>query len=235
MIVELPQEKAHLLPINATVAAAAICAPEARWNIHVRMLQSGERCLGCPRVFTCVFTGLPATGAVAKPSGCRGCRRDCHYRQNPVRSSLDGNPQILRPPRTQTEGRCVIASGLPTNRELIELPIRPACAGSERIRLQVNLPDRLPVGLRCSPCSPLGDTTGQSALQASGAATQPPIVRLSRKISPIRLPFIKAARKSPTAMAAAKASRPITRLVRPTRNNSRRRCLYAIARCLKYS
>ena len=50
--------------------------------------------------------GLPATGAVAKPSGCRGCRRDCHYRQNPVRSSLDGNPQILRPPRTQTEGRC---------------------------------------------------------------------------------------------------------------------------------
>ncbi len=44
-----------------------------------------------------------------------------------------------------------IASGLPTNRELIGLPIRPACAGSERIRLQVNLPDRLPVGLRCSP------------------------------------------------------------------------------------
>jgi hypothetical protein len=31
--------------------------------------------------------------------------------------------------------------------------------------------------------------------------TQPPMVRLSRTISPIRLPFIKAARKSPNAIA----------------------------------
>src|SRR5258708_4726239 len=32
--------------------------------------------------------------------------------------------------------------------------------------------------------------------------TQPPIVRLSRRISPIRLPFIRVARKSPRATAA---------------------------------
>jgi len=51
--------------------------------------------------------------------------------------------------------------------------------------------------------------------------TQPPIVRLSRTISPIRLPFIKAARKSPNAIRDATATRPITRLVRPTRSNSR--------------
>src|SRR6202140_472440 len=57
--------------------------------------------------------------------------------------------------------------------------------------------------------------------------TQPPIVRLSRTISPIRLPFIKPARKSPKAIADAKAARPIRRLVRPTRNKSRRRRLYA--------
>jgi len=57
--------------------------------------------------------------------------------------------------------------------------------------------------------------------------TQPPIVRLSRMISPIRLPFIKAARKSPNAIADVKATRPITRLVRPTRNNSRSRRSYA--------
>jgi hypothetical protein len=47
---------------------------------------------------------------------------------------------------------------------------------------------------------------------------------LSRRISPIRLPFISDANKSPTAKAAAKTTRPIRRLVRPTRNNSRRRC-----------
>ena len=46
--------------------------------------------------------------------------------------------------------------------------------------------------------------------------TQPPMVRLSRTISPIRLPFIKAARKSPNAIADANATSPITRLVRPT-------------------
>ena len=40
--------------------------------------------------------------------------------------------------------------------------------------------------------------------------TQPPIVRLSRKISPVRLPFIKLPRKSPRAMATAKANRPTT-------------------------
>src|SRR6202023_4147153 len=57
--------------------------------------------------------------------------------------------------------------------------------------------------------------------------TQPPIVRLSRAISPIRLPFIKAARKSPNAIADAKATRPITRLARPTRTNSRTRRRYA--------
>jgi len=57
--------------------------------------------------------------------------------------------------------------------------------------------------------------------------TQPPIVKLSRMIAPIRLPFIKAARKSPKAIADAKATRPITRLVRPTRNNSRSRRRYA--------
>src|SRR6266478_963550 len=45
--------------------------------------------------------------------------------------------------------------------------------------------------------------------------TQPPIVRLSRTISPIRLPFIKAARKSPNAIADAKATSPITRLSGP--------------------
>ena len=33
--------------------------------------------------------------------------------------------------------------------------------------------------------------------------TQPPIVKLSRMISPIRLPFIKAAKKSPKAIADA--------------------------------
>src|ERR1700675_3906659 len=57
--------------------------------------------------------------------------------------------------------------------------------------------------------------------------TQPPIVRLSRTISPRRLPFIKAARKSPKAIADATAMRPIARLVRPKRNNSRRRRRYA--------
>jgi hypothetical protein len=39
---------------------------------------------------------------------------------------------------------------------------------------------------------------------------------LSRRISPIRLPFISDANKSPTAKAAAKTTRPIRRLVRPT-------------------
>src|SRR6266446_8041419 len=57
--------------------------------------------------------------------------------------------------------------------------------------------------------------------------TQPPIVRPSRTISPIRLPFIKAARKSPSAIADAKATGQITRLVRPTVNNSRGRRPYA--------
>ena len=45
--------------------------------------------------------------------------------------------------------------------------------------------------------------------------TQPPIVKLSRTISPIRLPLIKPAKKSPKAIADARATRPITRLVRP--------------------
>ncbi len=44
--------------------------------------------------------------------------------------------------------------------------------------------------------------------------TQPPIVKLSRMISPKRLPFKKPARKSPKALADARATRPITRLVR---------------------
>ena len=52
--------------------------------------------------------------------------------------------------------------------------------------------------------------------------TQPPIVRLSRMISPMRLVFIRVARKSPNAMAAANTVRPIRRLVRPRWNNSRR-------------
>jgi hypothetical protein len=50
------------------------------------------------------FTGLSATGAVAKPSGCRGCRRGRHDRQNPVRRTLDANPQFSGPPPKQTEG-----------------------------------------------------------------------------------------------------------------------------------
>ena len=65
--------------------------------------------------------------------------------------------------------------------------------------------------------------------------TQPPIVRLSRRISPMRLPFISDARKSPSAMAAARVIRPMTRLVRPTRNNSRSRRRNACARWRKNS
>src|ERR1700692_5049317 len=43
--------------------------------------------------------------------------------------------------------------------------------------------------------------------------TQPPIVSFSLTVSPIRLPFIKRARKSPNAIADATATSPITRLV----------------------
>jgi len=51
--------------------------------------------------------------------------------------------------------------------------------------------------------------------------TQPPIVSLSRTTSPTRLPLSRVARKSPSPIAAASATRPITKLVRPTRNSSR--------------
>ena len=52
--------------------------------------------------------------------------------------------------------------------------------------------------------------------------TQPPMVRLSRRISPMRLVFMSVARKSPKAMAAANTVRPIRRLVLPRRSSSRR-------------
>jgi hypothetical protein len=52
--------------------------------------------------------------------------------------------------------------------------------------------------------------------------TQPLIVKLSRMISPKRLPFKKPARKSPKAIADARATRPITRLVRYYREGPRR-------------
>jgi hypothetical protein len=66
-------------------------------------------------------------------------------------------------------------------------------------------------GLRLDgPSADVVDNPGRHHME-----TQPPIVRLSRTISPIRLPFIKAARKSPNAIADATATRPITRLSGP--------------------